>query len=344
MDDFYKITFDKRRQTFYVNWTENGGRKCKSLKTADPKKAQVRFAEFILNTANGDTIQKSKIQYTIDDFWRKYLESHLNQHSVRPDLINSMYLRNIKPIFGKLTLKELTWSLIDNYIRSELQSGKSTGTVRKQVSLLRACLNWCANPIRGIIKEGDMPVITLPKASPPRDRVLTKDQVMMLIKEAEKQRVDGRLSRLERFIYLAYYTGARCRSIETLMWDQVDFKTNRIHYAKAGAIRTQKRCPTVPMCGDLRDVLMQAYSERTSPYVLDNDHAAYFYVKKLGEQCGVDNISPHTFRHSIATNLARSGTSSKAIAELLGNSESVVMRTYAKHMTNDLEKALKAYA
>lgn len=61
----------------------------------------------------------------------------------------------------------------------------------------------------------------------------------------------------------------------------------------------------------------------------------YTIVKKLGEQAGIKkNISPHTFRHSFATELIERGASLRAVQQMLGH-ESITTTEIYTHLDRE---------
>jgi integrase len=59
-----------------------------------------------------------------------------------------------------------------------------------------------------------------------------------------------------------------------------------------------------------------------------------------GQKPKSTGISPHVFRHTAATQMARRGIPLFLIAKALGNSMRMVERVYAKHAPDDLRAAM----
>jgi integrase len=154
----------------------------------------------------------------------------------------------------------------------------------------------------------------------------------------------ARLSRIERFIWLALFTTSRKQALLELTWDRVDFSTNTIHLNVPGRRLTKKRRADVSIATQLRPVLERAYAERVSDLVLDHGaddiwaglqyvaiRAGFSDQKVLrGASPKATGISPHVFRHSGATHMARGNVSLWKVARTLGDSISTTEKVYAK--------------
>ena len=149
---------------------------------------------------------------------------------------------------------------------------------------------------------------------------------------------------------MALETAGRKQALLDLTWDRVDFETGVIHLALPGLKQTKKRRASVPISAALRPVLERAYAEREGDLVLDHGGDVWAAVQSVVRRAGLapaaaraakaTGISPHVFRHTAATHMARRGVPLWLIAKVLGNSLAVVERSYAKHAPDDLRGAV----
>ncbi|MFY7925557.1 MAG: tyrosine-type recombinase/integrase [Aquidulcibacter sp.] len=343
---------------YYAIWSENRRSRRKSMGTSDRAAAEQRFAQWILLGGHkGQVADKAKAGLTVAELWSVYKAKHVDDPRMvaAPAAIDSCW-KNLKVHFADLMLGDVT-DAVEDYAQKR-QAGRigrtaKPSTVRKELAALRACFGWHADPKRGktrLLDAKDIPLIALPEEGEPRDRWLRHDEIQRLLDAAARLRRGSRLSRGERFLWLALETAARKQAILDLTWDRVDFETNTIRLDVPGRRKTKKRRATVPISKALRPVLERAFEERISDLVLDNKGAVWSTVQLIAIEAGfggerpkvlrsekpkATGISPHVLRHSAATHMARRGVPLFAIAKILGNSVGLVERVYAKWCPDD---------
>ena len=341
---------------YYVFWSHRRRSKRRSLKTGDWEEAVKRFA---LWRGRGTTepVFSRVTPSTVADCWAVYDEKHVRTEAVMPRgqaTIASAWKR-LEPAVGHLLVPQLDQGEIDRYVAQRRRHGAAPATIRIEISYLLAALKFCASSRGGkIINKTDIETIELPRNSPPRDRWLTMEEVQKLLDAAaELRRKDGRLTRAERFLWLALFTAAREEALLQLTWDRVDFATNTIHLNVPGRRLTKKRRADVTIATQLRTILERAYRERKTHLVLDNERSVYGLLQTVATKAGVERpskgrslkskstgISPHVFRHTAATHMARNDVPMWKIAHVLGNSLQITERVYAKWQPGNPEETV----
>lgn len=341
---------------FYAKWTDGRRSKRQSLGTRDALEAQARFAQWLLMGGPTQRPAEPAKVYTVADLWDFYETQHVNRKQAA-SATHGYSWRNLGPFFGPMLLEEVS-DAVPEYVRRREQGliGRKpakSATIRRELVLLRACFNWCADATerRALIGLADVPGFALPAESQPRDRWLKEAEVQQLLAAA---REGDRLSRVERFVWLALETGGRRQALLDLTWDRVDFETGVIHLALPDRKQTKKRRASVPISTALRPVLERAYDERTTDLVLDHRGNIWAAVQSLVRRAGLapavaratgasataTGISPHVFRHTAATMMARRGVPLWIVAKILGDTIATVEKTYAKHSPDDLRGAV----
>jgi integrase len=130
------------------------------------------------------------------------------------------------------TVVEMTKETCRRYVAWR---GRSNGTARRELGVLRAAINHAH-------REGRLTrtvAVHLPAGAEPRDRWLTRAEVAALLRAALREpRV--RLN-LPLFILIAVYTGRREEAILSLRWAQVDLEAGIIDFRAPGAPISNKR-------------------------------------------------------------------------------------------------------
>lgn len=335
---------------WYATWSDGRRSKRQSLGTQDEAQALKTFAQWVLiegwNKQGSPGAAAAAV--TVADCFYVYDLKHVQTDAVMPQgkVTIAGSWKNAGPFFGPLLVPQFDQPAVDRYVEKRRKDGVAPATIRREVAQVLAALKFAATSKGGkIINKADIEDIVLPVNSPPRDRWLTMEQVQALLSAAATyRRLDGRLTRNERFLWLALFTAGREEALLELTWDRVDFQTNTIHLNVPGRRITKKRRADVIIATQLRPVLERAYAERKNNLVLDNKHSVYKALQVIAVKAGlaekrVDRhnkmlatgfVSPHVLRHTAATHMARRGVPFWLIGQVLGDTIATVERVYAK--------------
>lgn len=340
---------------FYIHWTDRRVGKRESTGTKDETQARVTFGQWLLD--NGQEASAG-VHLTLSDIWANYHKHHVLKKVA--NVYNAdLAWKQMEPFFGSLPATGLTQDAIDEYVkrRTAGKLGRKVlpHTVTKELSYIIAAVKLAASDRHRLIGPESARRISLPEQAPARDRWLRPDEIEKIKEAAVWYRRGGRMSRGERFIWLALETGARRQAILDLTWDRVDMQTGTIQYADKAKRATKKKRAAVPISAALRPFLEQAYAERINDYVLDNKADVWPSVQNIVVRAGLagerepvktgqkpvkTGIGPHTFRHTFATILARKKVPLYQIAAILGNSVQMVQRVYGHYDKDDLQVAV----
>jgi len=341
-------TLTLRNGVYTAIWSDNRRTKRKSMGTPNRALAEERFAQWMLLGGHREGVTVTgEAALTIAELWTVYDVKHVETVSA-PASIRYCW-KNLEPHFGKKTPGQIDQATVDAYEdkRAAGDIGRASGpsTVRKELAALRAMMNWHSDTRRGkrrLLERADVPMFDLPDESAPRDRWLTKIEIVKLFGVFDPAE---RMSRVERFLWLALETAARKQAILDLTWDRVDFETGMVHYPLPGQKQTKKRRVSVPISKTLRPVLERMKDEATGSCVLDHPGEVWPAIQSVvvraglaprcarasGKAARATGISPHVLRHTAATHMARRGVPLWLIAKVLGNTLAMVEKTYAHH-------------
>lgn len=268
----YRLRFLKKRQCYYIVWTERGRSRERSTGTSDLTKAQDLLGEFIRkNNRSAGPRDPSEIQVT--DILAEYAEDRA-QETAAPWRI-AYAIDGLTDFWRNRTVVEVTRETCRLYANAR---NRSAGTVRRELGVLRAAINFAH-------REGRLtrPVpVALPDAPAPRERWLTRPEAASLLRAALRE-ARVRLY-LPLFILTALYTGQRKEAILSLRWSQVDLidgdniaarpdaLAGRIDFNTPGAKQTNKRRARIPIPRKLLGHLRRARKRGTDlGYVISED-------------------------------------------------------------------------
>lgn len=341
---------------YYVHWTENRVGKRVSTRAKDMAEAKAFLGTWLLMDHEAPVMAGANL--TLADVWAVYRKKHVEK-KVANTYNADLAWKQMEGFFGAQPVSFLSQSSADEYVekRTTGKLGRKVKpqTVTKELSYLVAAVRFAASPKGKLLDPSFVQKIELPEQGDPRDRWLTKAEIQKLLDAAARLRRGPRLSRGERFIWLALETAGRAQALLELTWGRVDFETNVIHLDVPGRKRTKKGRATVPISKALRPILERAYRERVNDFVLEHQGSVWSSVQYIVMEAGLapkqkvatsqkpkaTGISPHVLRHTAATHMARRGVPLWIIAKILGNSLRMVEKVYAKHAPDDLRDAVE---
>ena len=186
--------------------------------------------------------------------------------------------------------------------------------------------------------------IKLGKGQDRQIKVLTSEQIDLLLKEPDLTRVDGLRDRA--IMELLFSTGMRVSELSHLNASDVNFKTSEISVLGKG------RKVRVVFVSEQAQWALKSYLARRSlevkplfirlkgPRPKDADdlrlsvRSIESLIKKYARKAGLAiDPTPHTLRHTFATDLLRNGADLRSVQELLGHKNVSTTQIYT-HVTN----------
>jgi integrase len=246
----------------------------------------------------------------------------------------------LKGRFANLTPDDITADLCRAYTTERTNAGKSAGTAWTELTRLRSALHWAKR--HRIIKE--VPYVWIPQKPPAKTRVLNQAEVIRLLEGCKMPHV-------RLFVILALCTGGRTGALLELTWDRVDLEAGtidlRIDEPSNPLLKTaRKGRAKVPMNNLARAALQEARQGALTDFVVEWDGEPIKSVRKgFSEACrraGLEDVTPHTLRHTAASWMESGGIPMGQISRFLGHkTESVTRNIYSKPDTKHLQPAAK---
>lgn len=338
---------DKEENGFwYVYFSRDGRSARSSLRTKDRAAAEIRFLGWLEQQQQNLTHEEDPTLNTCLDLW---FQQHVDGLKTYERQFSAA--KNIRAGLGHLRISEIERRHSKMYSADRMagrigQNEASPSTVCLELGMVVTCLRFMCGVNRVKVEPREkrlpismMPSIDMPIKSPPRDRIISSEEMERYHDFAFNGEYSGpgvkksnRVHRVQTFIILASETAHRKTAITNLRWsDQVFFdrgKHGMINFLPAGAIQTNKRRPWVPISSTLRRMLDIAYEQRVNDYVLEKTTDIYSSFHRVNDILGIRGVTPHTFRHTWATNQIMAGKDIKKVAEFMGDTEESVRRNY----------------
>ena len=146
------------------------------------------------------------------------------------------------------------------------------------------------------------------------------------------------------FSFMLYHTGLRAGEMASLLLSDITLgeRSGQVMVRRGKGNKARR----VPLNAEARAVIRDYLQIRPSCEILNfligqrgeplSAHAIYDVVVKYGRLAGLDEVSPHTLRHTFARALLVAGTPINDVADLLGHSSLDTTRIYTKASKSDL--------
>ena len=336
-----KLKFFANRNYFYIVWTEDGRSRERSTYTSDSAEAQIIFAQFLQRfTQKRGARDPSEVLVT--DILTAYLE---RLESTGKDGERAGYAAI--PLTKYFAGKSLTHapSLCEGYATWRKVSAS---TVRRDLGILQSAIKHAF--LSQLISRSVS--IVRPPESPARERWLTRQEAAYLIagslgfepivfdtklrKPVKWKRVARPQYHLALFILIGLYTGRRKEAILSLRWSKVDLARGKIDFRRDGVAETKKKRGQCAIPPRLQQHLMRAKKlEFDIGNVILWEGKPVADIKtsfnKAVDRVYLENVSPHTLKHTAATWLMQSGKDPFKISDFLATSVLTLLKHYGHH-------------
>jgi integrase/recombinase XerC len=325
----------------WMDSCENGRRtKQKSLKTRDWARARKLAGEEIDNP-------EEKPAKPLDEAVSAYLVhcEYLNENTRRK--YRNRLEKQLLPFCqsaGITTLQDLTVEMLDAFrAQRSTPSGERLAltTSRRELETLRQFFAFCLE--RQWIDDNPAKRIKPPNDSRPEEiHPYNRDELDKILDAAGRiGKTDYERRRARAIVLLLRFCALRISDIATLERSRIKDSSILLYTRKTGGMIL---LPIPPE-------LDQALKTLPTPHGADPKTSRYFFINESGsprtavsvvERClaavfrlsGVKDAHAHRFRHTLATQILASGGTMRDVADILGITEDVAERHYAKWDAN----------
>lgn len=229
--------------------------------------------------------------------------------------------------------------LASGSLASESDNGHfATSSIARMVTAVRGWHKFLVD--EGVTANNPASDIHPPKIPSRLPKAITIEQMRQLIDAAAIGDTPIAL-RDSALVEVLYGTGARISEAVGLTPDDIDLDNASVRLFGKG--RKERILPL----GSYACEALKAYIVRARPVLATkgSGSAALFLNKRgrplsrqsaweeiqlIAKRAGLENISPHTFRHSFATHLLQGGADVRIVQELLGHSSVTTTQIYTK--------------
>ena len=254
-------------------------------------------------------------------------------------------LKNLKPHFGNLFIKDIKPTMVEDYQQKRLRTGVAPATVDREVGELKTMIRkangdgkvddrlvWSLSRVKKLLKRG----------ANARDMVLSAEEFDRMVSVSPPH--------LLAILATAFYTGMRRGEILSLTWDKVDLQKRTIRLEASDTKDKEPR--VIPICDQLYEILA------SQPRALHHNAVFLYFGKPITDNFKRSLISTlrkaeipygrkvkggfcfHDFRHCFVTNMRRAGVAESVIMKITGHSTSEMFHRYNSVDADDAAEAM----
>jgi site-specific recombinase XerD len=286
--------------------------------------------------------ENATIEELLEQF-RHHLEARdKSPHSIRAYLSD---LRQFATWFTEHTGETFALEAITEYDvrdwRDQLAATMKPATVNRKLASLSAHYRWAGET--GQSERDPTRYVNGIKQQPVAPKAMSKQDLTRILRSARKD--NKRDTALLEFLAA---TGLRASEVAGLTVGDVELNERSGWATVRGKGRKQRR---VPVHARARRTLSEYLEKRNdpagdAPLFLSqkggaiSSYAVWYTVKKYAALADVEGVTPHTFRHTVATQLVRDPeVDLVTAATFLGHSRLDTTARYSQPSEEDLEKA-----
>ena len=235
---------------------------------------------------------------------------------------------------------------------------RKANTINRQLAALSCLMNWARQ--KGLVEHNPTENIHSIAQNKPGPRYLDKKEQYALQRAIEKDLQISRMRYPKRWltrlrdaslVTFLLHTGLRLNEALTLQLGDIQLAERKgqvlVRQGKGGRART------VPLNLDARNALQDWLAVRpgqgshvwTQVEGESSDELSSRSVQRvlarIGQDAGLEHLTPHVCRHTFAKNLVDSGVGLEKVAALLGHSNLNTTRIYVTPNQKDLEQAVE---
>lgn len=323
------------------------------------KEAYLEFVEEYCELVKNNPLRRKKefdkglTEPTVNDLYVPYISSLQNQNkeSCIVDKIR-VFNNHIKPFFGEMKIINITQDVLYQW-QDQTWAMKNPKTndyysynyLSKLRNYLNSFLSWCESRYN---YSNELKKIKKPK------RRIPKKEMQIWTKEEFEQFLSVITDERHKAIFIMlFYTGRR--KGEVIALQKSDIKKDEIVFSKTYTRKTldgsaykitstkNEKIGRTPISKPLRELINSYKFE--SPFAFGGKHPIHECTignafERYIERSGVKRIRIHDLRHSFASLIIHKGGNLAVVADLLGDTLTMVTKTYAHLYDEDKQRII----
>ncbi|HKS26699.1 MAG TPA: site-specific tyrosine recombinase XerD [Pyrinomonadaceae bacterium] len=234
-------------------------------------------------------------------------------------------------------VEELERADLRAWIASLSREGLAPRSVSRATSAARGFYRFLM--LDGHIKRHPAEDLDTPQAGAHLPRFLSEDEMERLLSAPDTATEEGLRDRA--ILEVMYASGLRISELISLKPSDVDMDAGLLSCHGKGS--KERRIPIGKSATRWLELYRAARLRQTRTHdarLFVNSlgapltrHNVWASIKRYSERAGLENVSPHTLRHSFATHLLQRGADSRSVQSLLGHSDISTTQIYT-HITD----------
>lgn len=261
--------------------------------------------------------------------------------SYRRDLVK---VKNYMEEQGISDVKKITSTNLNSYILYLEKNKFSAATISRNIASLKAFYHYMYK--EGMVNEDPAEALHAPKIEKKMPEILSTEEVVRLLEQPCGD--SSKEIRDKAMLELLYATGIRVTELITLKLKDVNLQMGYLVCKDGGKERV------IPFGNEAKSALVRYLGGTRAAMISDADSEYLFVncsgqpmsrqgfwklIKYYAKRAGiVEDITPHTLRHSFAAHLVENGADLRSVQEMLGHSDISTTQIYANMNHNRIRE------
>lgn len=349
-ENIYKRKDGRWEGRYKCGVAENGRTKYRSIYAHSYQEVKEKLVSMKAKTVNNISSGKMTVKELFSEWLYaaklKIKETSYYNYKMKAD-------KHILPFFGDIQYRNLTSSLIHEFISVKINSGLSPKYVSDIIIIFKTMSKYISR-VHGY--SDPLANVILPK---------TVRKESKLLNECEQKRLISSLydskDRTGLGVVICYYTGLRIGELCGLQWSDIDFEKNILTVNRTvqripsessgkatklyiGSPKSISSKRTIPLPKFLVDHL-KVFKGEESSFILSGTskvvepRTMQYRFKSILKKLQLPLVNFHCLRHMFATNCVKVGFDVKTLSEILGHAS--VETTLNRYVHSSLERKVE---